>query len=215
MLVEVFDATGTLGSAWRAAPARSVMVRRSRTSRLAGAAGGIPSAIVAGSLLGTSSTTVGESSGVQAGGRRGLLGMDCGGAVPRGTVLRAGVGGLGAGFRHAPALLFVATLMMRELAGVQWDDVTEAAPAALTAMMMPSTYSIANGLAAGFISYAVLKAATGRARGGAATSRVVAALFVLRFAFAARAICDTVPFPRVSRVFRTERGVAYRSDCCP
>ena len=54
--------------------------------------------------------------------------------------------------------------MMRELTDVDWDDLTEAAPAALTAMMMPFTYSIANGLAFGFISYAVIKAATGRAR---------------------------------------------------
>ena len=43
--------------------------------------------------------------------------------------------------------------MMRELVDIDWDDITEAAPAALTAMMMPFTYSIANGLAFGFISY--------------------------------------------------------------
>ena len=67
-------------------------------------------------------------------------------------------------FATAPALLFVACLMMRELIDIDWEDITEAAPAALTAMMMPFTYSIANGLAFGFISYAVIKALTGRAR---------------------------------------------------
>ena len=49
--------------------------------------------------------------------------------------------------------------MMRELIDIDWDDITEAAPAALTAIMMPFTYSIANGLAFGFISYALIKAA--------------------------------------------------------
>ena len=62
-------------------------------------------------------------------------------------------------FATAPALLFVACLMMRELIDIDWDDITEAAPAALTAIMMPFTYSIANGLAFGFISYALIKAA--------------------------------------------------------
>ena len=70
-------------------------------------------------------------------------------------------------FATAPALLFVACLMMRELTDIDWDDITEAAPSALTAMMMPFTYSIANGLAFGFISYAIIKALTGRAARGA------------------------------------------------
>ena len=61
-------------------------------------------------------------------------------------------------YATAPALLYVAGLMMRELIDIDWDDITEAAPAALTALAMPFTYSIANGLAFGFISYVVLKA---------------------------------------------------------
>lgn len=52
--------------------------------------------------------------------------------------------------------------MMRELTEVEWDDLTEAAPAALTALAMPFTYSIANGLAFGFVSYVVLKVFTGK-----------------------------------------------------
>ena len=73
--------------------------------------------------------------------------------------------------------------MLREITDIDWDDVTEATPAALTALMMPFTYSIANGLAFGFISYVVLKVATGRARSVHAASYVVAALFVIKFAF--------------------------------
>ena len=87
-------------------------------------------------------------------------------------------------YATAPALLFVAGLMLRELGDVHWDDLTEAIPAALCTLAMPFTYSIANGLAFGFIAYAVLKLCTGRAREAHAAVWVVAGLFVLRFALA-------------------------------
>jgi len=73
--------------------------------------------------------------------------------------------------------------MMRELSEIKWDEITEAAPAALTALSIPFTYSIANGLALGFISYVVLKAVTGKAREVHLATWIVAALFVIRFAF--------------------------------
>ena len=72
--------------------------------------------------------------------------------------------------------------MMRELVEINWNDVTEAAPAALTALMMPFTYSVANGLAFGFVSYVVLKACTGRFRDLHPATWLVAVLFVIRFA---------------------------------
>lgn len=78
-----------------------------------------------------------------------------------------------------PALLFVATLMMRELVEVNWDDVTEAALTALTALAMPLTYSIATGLAFGFISYALIKLLTGRASQVHAATWIIAGLFVI------------------------------------
>ena len=83
----------------------------------------------------------------------------------------------------APALIYVATLMLREFAEITWEDVTEAAPAVLTAIAMPFTYSIANGLAFGFVTYAGLKLLTGRAREVHAATWIVAALFVIKFAF--------------------------------
>jgi adenine/guanine/hypoxanthine permease len=83
----------------------------------------------------------------------------------------------------APALLYVAGLMLRELLDVDWDDVTEATPAALTALSMPFTYSIATGLAFGFISYAVLKLLTGRAKEVHPAAWVVAGLFITRYIF--------------------------------
>ena len=64
-------------------------------------------------------------------------------------------------YATAPALLYVSCLMLREMVEVPWDDATEAVPAALTALLMPFTYSIANGVAFGFIAYGGLKLLTG------------------------------------------------------
>ena len=180
VLVEVFDATGTLiGVAKRAR-----LIEEGKPNRLGRALLADSSAIVAGSLLGTSSTTayVESASGVQAGGRSGLTAL-----VIAGLFLAAlFISPLAASvpvYATAPALLYVACLMMRELIEVDWTEITEAAPAALTALMMPFTYSIANGLAFGFISYAVLKTATGRFREVHLATWLVAILFVIRFAF--------------------------------
>ncbi len=183
VLVEVFDATGTLiGVAKRAGlltegPGNT-------NPQLGKALLADSSAIVAGSMLGTSSTTayVESASGVQAGGRTGFTALVVAGLFLL-ALFFAPLAGSVPAYATAPALLFVACLMARELVEVNWDDITEAAPAALTAMMMPFTYSIANGLAFGFISYAALKLFTGRAREVHAATWVVAGLFLIRFAF--------------------------------
>jgi adenine/guanine/hypoxanthine permease len=183
VLVEVFDATGTLiGVAKRAGlltegPGHT-------NPQLGRALLADSSAIVAGSMLGTSSTTayVESASGVLAGGRTGLTALVVA-ALFLLALFFAPLAGTVPAFATAPALLFVACLMMRELTDVDWDDITEAAPSALTAVMMPFTYSIANGLAFGFISYAVIKALTGRAREVHPATWIVAGLFLIRFAF--------------------------------
>jgi len=72
---------------------------------------------------------------------------------------------------------------MRELTEIDWHDVTEATPAALTALVMPFTYSIAHGLAFGFISYVVLNTLTGKVGKVHAATWLVAALFVVRYAY--------------------------------
>ena len=182
VLVEVFDATGTLiGVAKRAGLMKEGPGHTN--PQLGKALLADSSAIVAGSFLGTSSTTayVESASGVQAGGRTGLTALTVA-ALFLAALFFSPLAGSVPAFATAPALLFVATLMMRELIEIDWEDVTEAAPAALTAIMMPFTYSIANGLAFGFISYAVLKLITGRAREVHAATWIVAALFVVRFA---------------------------------
>ncbi|QDY71330.1 NCS2 family permease [Qingshengfaniella alkalisoli] len=182
VLVEVFDATGTLiGVAKRAGLMEEGPDHTN--PQLGKALMADSTAIVAGSMLGTSSTTayVESASGVQAGGRTGLTALVIA-ALFLAALFFAPLAGSVPSVATAPALLYVAGLMMRELTEVQWDDITESTPAALTALMMPFTYSIANGLAFGFISYAAIKTLTGRARDVHPATWIVAGLFVLRFA---------------------------------
>ena len=180
VLVEVFDATGTLIGVAK----RANLIQEGKPSRLGRALLADSTAIVAGSLMGTSSTTayVESASGVQAGGRTGLTAL----VIAVFFLAALFISPLAASvptYATAPALLYVAGLMMRELTEIEWDDLTEAAPAALTALAMPFTYSIANGLAFGFVSYVVLKVCTGRWNILHPATQIVAALFVIRFAF--------------------------------
>ena len=183
VLVEVFDATGTLiGVAKRAGllnedPAHT-------NPGLSRALMADSTAITVGSMLGTSSTTayVESASGVQAGGRTGLTALVVA-VLFLLAMFFAPLAGSVPAYATAPALLYVATLMVRELSEIAWQDVTEAAPAVLTALVMPFTYSIANGLAFGFVSYAVIKLLTGKASQVHAATWIVAGLFVIKFAF--------------------------------
>ncbi|MFV0299742.1 MAG: solute carrier family 23 protein, partial [Paracoccus sp. (in: a-proteobacteria)] len=183
VLVEVFDATGTLiGVAKRAGLLTEGPAHKNKG--LGRALMADSTAILAGSVLGTSSTTayVESASGVQAGGRTGLTALIVAGLFLL-AMFFAPLAGSVPAYATAPALLYVACLMAREFSEIVWDDVTEAAPAVLTALMMPFTYSIANGLAFGFVSYAVLKLLTGRVRDVHAATWIVAGLFVIKFAF--------------------------------
>lgn len=183
VLVEVFDATGTLiGVAKRAG---LLVEGPAHTNKgLSRALMADSTAILAGSVLGTSSTTayVESASGVQAGGRTGLTALVVA-VLFLLAMFFAPLAGSVPAYATAPALLYVACLMVREFEEISWGDVTESAPAVLTALMMPFTYSIANGLAFGFVSYAAIKLLTGRAREVHAATWIVAALFVIRFAF--------------------------------
>ncbi len=183
VLVEVFDATGTLiGVAKRAGLLTEGPTHTNKN--LGRALMADSTAILAGSMLGTSSTTayVESASGVQAGGRTGLTALVVAGLFLLAIFFSPLAGSVPA-YATAPALLYVACLMVREFEEITWGDVTESAPAVLTALMMPFTYSIANGLAFGFVSYALIKLLTGRAREVHLATWVVAGLFVIRFAF--------------------------------
>jgi AGZA family xanthine/uracil permease-like MFS transporter len=86
----------------------------------------------------------------------------------------------------APALILVGTMMMPGVRLVPWDDPTEAIPAFLTIVVMPLAVSITDGIAFGFISYALLKLVTGRGREVHWLVHGSAVLFVLRYLFLSR-----------------------------
>lgn len=180
VLVEVFDATGTLMGVAR----RAGLMEGDRYKGLGRALFGDSIAIFVGSLLGTSSTTayIESASGVQAGGRTGLTAMTIG-LLFLASLFLAPLAGSVPAYATAPALLYVAGLMLHELLEVEWEDITEATPAALAVLTMPFTYSIANGLSFGFITYAVLKLLTGRAREVHPASWVIAGLFLIKYIF--------------------------------
>lgn len=180
VLVEVFDATGTLMGVAR----RAGLLEGGREKRLGRALFADSTAIFVGSLLGTSSTTayIESASGVQAGGRTGLTALTIG-VLFLFALFLAPLAGSVPAYATAPALLYVACLMLHELVDVDWNDITEAIPAALTAVAMPFTYSIANGLGFGFIAYAALKLFSGRAREVHPAAWTIAALFLIRYVF--------------------------------
>jgi AGZA family xanthine/uracil permease-like MFS transporter len=139
-------------------------------------------AIVAGAALGTSSTTayIESAAGVQAGGRTGLTAVVVG-LLFLACLFISPLAGVVPAYATAPALLFVACLMLRDLGQVDWNDSTECVPAAITALAMPFTYSIAHGIAFGFITYAALKLATGRAREVKLIVWLIAAAFIAKY----------------------------------
>ncbi len=83
----------------------------------------------------------------------------------------------------APALIVVGLMMMKPLARVQWDDFTEALPAFLTVIIMPLAFGITEGIAAGCVSYVVVKALAGRFRDIHPIMAVIAIALILRYAF--------------------------------
>ena len=86
-------------------------------------------------------------------------------------------------YATAPALLFVACMMARGFAELDWEDVTEYAPAVVTALAMPLTFSIATGIALGFMSYVAIKLLSGRIAEAGPVMTALAVLFMLKYAF--------------------------------
>jgi adenine/guanine/hypoxanthine permease len=178
--VDLFDNAGTLvGVAHRA----GFIDRDGRIPRLGRAFLADSTATMIGALLGTSTVTsyIESAAGVRAGGRTGLVGV----AVATLFLLSlflAPLAGTVPAYATAPALFFVACLMTRGIAALDWADVTEYAPAVVTALSMPLTFSVANGIAFGFIAYAAVKLLAGRVGEAGPAVPVLAALFLVKFA---------------------------------
>jgi adenine/guanine/hypoxanthine permease len=183
LFVDLFDTAGTLiGVAHRA----GLLTPDGKLPRLRKALIADSSATMIGALLGTSNTTsyIESAAGVKAGGRTGLTAVTVAVLFLLGLFFSPLAHTIPA-YATAPALLFVACLMARGLTEVDWEDPTEYAPAVVTALSMPLTFSIATGIAFGFITYAAIKLVSGRYREISSAVAVLATLFAARFAWIA------------------------------
>lgn len=177
-LVDLFDSTGVLiGVSHRAG-----LLQDGKLPRLKRALFADSTAIVAGAALGTSSTTpyIESASGVAAGGRTGLTAVTVG-VLMLACLWFSPLAKAVPAFATAPALLYIGVQMMRSALEIEWNDITEAAPAFLTIAFMPFTYSIADGIAVGFISYAIIKLLCGRMKDVPAMVWLVALAWLLKF----------------------------------
>ncbi|WP_213662622.1 NCS2 family permease [Stutzerimonas stutzeri] len=181
LFVDLFDNSGTLIAVAKKA---GLMRKDGYLPKMGRALIADSTAALGGSLLGTSTTTsyIESAAGVSAGGRTGLTAIVVA-VLFLLALFFAPLAGSVPAFATAPALLFVAVLMVSGLAEIDWHDLTVAAPVLITALAMPLTYSIATGIAFGFIAWVAAKFLAGRARELSVAMWVLSALFVVKLAF--------------------------------
>jgi AGZA family xanthine/uracil permease-like MFS transporter len=182
LFVDLFDTAGTLiGVSYRA----GFLDDEGKLPRMGRALVADSAATTVGALLGTSNTTsyIESTAGVEAGGRTGLTGVFVAMLFLL-ALFFAPLAGMIPKYASAAALLYVACVMTQGLAGLDWDDITEYAPAVVTAIAMPLTFSIAAGIGLGFITYALCKLLAGRFAEAKPAVVVLALLFAVKFAVA-------------------------------
>ena len=180
LLVDLFDTAGTLVGVVSSA---KLADEDGKLPRLGRALLADSSATLVGSLAGTSSTTsyLESASGVQSGGRTGLTAVVVGLCFILSLVF-APLAQSVPGYASAAALIFVAAMMAGSLKDVTWSDLTEACPAAITALAVPLSYSIADGIGLGFVCYAAIKLLAGRGSECPIAVYILAVLFAVKFA---------------------------------
>ena len=181
LFVDVFDNAGTLIGVTH----RTGLMKNGKLARMKEALISDSFAAMFGAAIGTSTTTsyIESAAGVQAGGRTGLTAAFVGLFFLL-ALLFAPLAGTIPAYASAAALLYVACVMARGLAEIDWDDLTEYAPAVVTAITMPLTYSIATGIGLGFITYALAKLISGKYAEASPAVLVLAVLFAVKFAVA-------------------------------
>jgi adenine/guanine/hypoxanthine permease len=177
--VDLFDNIGTLVGVARKA---GLLDERGQLPRIGKALFADSIGTMFGALMGTSTVTsyIESAAGIAEGGRTGLTAVVVSLLFALALVFSPLVG-LIPPQATAPVLILVGVLMMSEIGHIRFDDFTEAFPAFLTIIMMPLTYSIAQGLAFGFVSYTVIKFVAGRHRDNNAVTYLLTILFVLHF----------------------------------
>ncbi|MBU2909120.1 NCS2 family permease [Vibrio splendidus] len=182
LFVNMFDTAGTL---------MGVAERANLTNPETGKIEGLSKALKADSISSVAGACVGcppvtsyveSAAGVAAGARTGLSAIVVG-VLFLAAIFLSPLAGMIPAYATSGALIYVAFVMMNSMQHVDWKDFTNGAPAAITALMMPLTFSIANGIALGFITYTVLKLATGKTKDVSISMYFLAAIFVAKLVF--------------------------------
>jgi len=181
LFVDLFDTSGTLVAV---AQRGGLLDEKGRLPRVKRALTADSVATITGAALGTSTTTsyIESIAGVSAGGRTGLSAVVVG-LLFLAALFVSPLAGMVPSYATTGTLFYVAILMMSGLVNVDWEDITEAAPVVVTCLLMPLTFSIANAIGLGFISYAAIKLMTGRFKDLNPGILVVAALFIAKFIY--------------------------------
>ena len=180
LLIDMLDTSGTLTAV---AHQGNMLDAEGRLPRARRALATDAIGTMIGAALGTSPVTayIESATGIQAGGRTGLTALTVA-VLFLLSLFFAPLAAAVPAYATAPALIFVAALMAKGLKDIDWSDLTEAAPAMLTALAIPFTYSIAAGIGIGFIAYAAIKIVAGRWRDVNAAVAIIALAFVVKIA---------------------------------
>ena len=181
LFVDLFDTSGTLVAV---AQMGGFLDNRGRLPRLNRALTADSTATIAGAVLGTSTTTsyIESTAGVSVGGSTGLTAVVVG-CLFLLSLFISPLAGMVPAYATAGVLFYVAILMMSGLVHVGWEDLTEAAPVVVICILMPLTFSIATGIALGFISYVAIKLMSGRYKDLSLCIVILAILFVAKFIY--------------------------------
>lgn len=180
-LVNMFDSIGTLLGA---AKQSGMMDENGEVINMKQALMSDAISTAAGAMLGTSTvTTVVESSaGIAEGGRTGMTSLVTA-VLFLAAIIFAPIVGIVPSAATAPALIFVGILMISNIKDVDFSDMTNALPAFCTIVFMPFTYSIANGVAMGLITFCIIKGFTGKLKEIKLLTIIVSIIFILRYIF--------------------------------
>ena len=180
-LVNMFDSIGTLLGA---AKQSGMIDENGEVIRMKQALMSDAISTAAGAMVGTSTVTTGveSSAGIAAGGRTGLTSLVTA-LMFLGAILFAPIVSIVPAAATAPALIFVGILMLGNIRDVDFSDMSNALPAFCTIVFMPFTYSIANGVAFGLITYCLMKLTTGRRQDVKVLTLAISVVFVVRYAF--------------------------------
>jgi AGZA family xanthine/uracil permease-like MFS transporter len=182
LFVNMFDTAGTL---------MGVADRANLINKDTGKIEGLSKALKADSIASVAGACVGcppvtsyveSAAGVAAGGRTGLSAIVIS-LLFVAAIFLSPLASMIPAYATSGALIYVAFVMMSSMQHINWKEFTDSAPAAITALMMPLTFSIANGIALGFITYTVLKLATGKTKEVSISMYALTAIFIAKLVY--------------------------------